>query len=98
MFVLKRVGSDNNEVLLEALVVYAKELNKVIGQKLLQFTIDYVRSKNFSHLKLAVKKTNPKAKKLYERIGFVESKVQKSPYPFNVIMGFDSMSQMVYKL
>ncbi len=98
MFVFKRMGIDNNELLLEALAVSAKERNKGIGQKLLQFTIDYAKSKKFSHLKLDVINTNPKAKRLYERIGFVESKVQKIPYPFNVIMGFDSMSEMVYQL
>jgi len=79
MFVFKRVGSDNNELLFEALAVSAKERNKGIGQKLLQFTLDYARSKKFSHLKLDVINTNPKAKRLYERIGFVESNVQKIP-------------------
>lgn len=98
MFSFKRAGSDNKELLLETLAVSAKERNKGIGQKLLQFTIDYARSQKFSHIKLDVISTNPKAKSLYERIGFVESNVQKVPFPFNKLMGFDSMIEMAYEL
>lgn len=97
MFIFKRVGG-GNELLLESLAVSSTERNKGIGKKLLQFTIDYARSKKFSKLKLDVIETNPKAKRLYERIGFVESEIHKVPYPFNVIMGFGSMSEMVYEL
>lgn len=95
-FLLTKVGS--KELHLESLAVSSKHRNQGIGHKLLQFTVDYGRSKKFSQIHLEVIQTNPKAKRLYERIGFKEVKVQKVPFPFSNLLGFSSITQMVYKL
>jgi len=42
--------------------------------------------------------TNQNARMLYERVGFKEAKVQKIPYPFSRLLGFGSVTEMVYRL
>lgn len=96
-FLFKRTGG-GNELLLESLAVSANERNQGIGRKLLQFTIDYARAKKFPKLKLEVIETNKNARRLYEKIGFVESKTHNIPYPISKIMGFGSVIEMVYQL
>ena len=86
------------ELHLDSLAISANERNKGIGSKLLQSTIDHAQSKGFSQIKLEVIETNQNAIRLYERIGFKESKVQKIPYPFSKLLGFESVTEMIYML
>jgi ribosomal protein S18 acetylase RimI-like enzyme len=87
-----------NELYIESIAVSASEQGKGIGSKLLQATIDNALSKGFSQIKLEVIETNQNARKLYEKIGFKEFKVNKIPYPFSRLLGFGSVSEMVYRL
>jgi ribosomal protein S18 acetylase RimI-like enzyme len=87
-----------NEILLDSIAVSADERGKGIGSKLLQSTIDHAQSKGFSQIKLEVIETNQNARRLYERIGFKETKVQKIPYPFSKLLGFGSVTEMIYSL
>ena len=86
------------EIHLESLAVTTDEQGKGIGSKLLYFVIDYARLKGFSQIRLEVKDSNPNAKRLYERIGFKEKRVQKIPYPFNRLLGIKSIIEMIYIL
>ncbi|MQY62377.1 GNAT family N-acetyltransferase [archaeon] len=87
-----------NEILIDSIAVSANEQGKGIGSKLLQSTIDHAQSKGFSQIKLEVIETNQNARRLYERVGFKEAKVQKIPYPFSRLLGFGSVTEMVYRL
>ena len=87
-----------NELLIDALAVSADERGKGIGSKLLHSVIDYARSNGFYRIKLEVVETNQNARRFYERIGFKEFKVQKIPYPLNRLLGFGSVTEMIYML
>lgn len=87
-----------NELLIDTLAVSADERGKGVGSKLLHSVIDYARSSGFYRIKLEVVETNQNARRLYERIGFTEFKVQKIPYPFSRLIGFGSVTEMVYML
>lgn len=79
---------------LESLAVTKKEQGKGIGTRLLNATINYAKENNFSQIKLEVIQTNPKAKELYQKLGFKTSKITQIPYPFSYIMGFNSFEEM----
>ncbi|MDG6222185.1 MAG: GNAT family N-acetyltransferase [Candidatus Bathyarchaeota archaeon] len=86
------------ELHLESLAVSKTERGKWVGSKLLQFVLNYARSKGFSQIKLEVVDTNPRARQLYERFGFKEVEVHKVPYPFSFLLGFKSVTEMVCNL
>jgi ribosomal protein S18 acetylase RimI-like enzyme len=86
------------DVFLDVLAVSADERGKGIGSKLVQGVIDYARSNGFYRVTLTVTETNHKARRLYERIGFKATRDRKIPYPFSSIMGFGSVTEMVYNL
>lgn len=96
IFLLTRARQ--NEIHLESIAVSSSEQGKGIGSKLIQATIDHAISKGFSQIKLEVIETNQEARKLYEKIGFKEFKVQKIPYPFSSLLGFGSVTEMIYRL
>ena len=87
-----------NQLYLEILAVSKDQQNKGIGTKLIQSTINHARSKKIPQIKLEVVNTNPKAKKLYQRIGFGKVKDHKIPYPFSALIGFNIITEMHYNL
>lgn len=87
-----------NQLYLEILAVSKDQQNKGIGTKLIQSTIEHARSKKIPQIKLEVVNTNPKAKKLYQRIGFRKAKDHKIPYPFNTLVGFRIITEMHYNI
>ena len=87
-----------NQLHLEVLAVREHHRNKGIGTILLRSTIDFAQHKGFSQIQLEVVNTNPLAAKLYERIGFKKVKDRKIPYPFNILTGFNTITEMHYNL
>ncbi|MDX1993153.1 MAG: GNAT family N-acetyltransferase [bacterium] len=64
------------ELLMDGIAVHASARGRGIGSKLLNAVIDYARSHHYQRVRLDVVDTNPDAKRLYERIGFVAVKTQ----------------------
>ena len=87
-----------NQLHLEVLAVAEEQRSKGIGTKLLKSTIDFAKLKKIPQIKLEVINTNPKAKKLYKKIGFKKTKDRKIPYPFHILTGFSTITEMQYKL
>ena len=87
-----------NQLHLEVLAVREHHRSKGIGTILLRSTIDFAQHKGFSQIQLEVVNTNPLAAKLYERIGFKKVKDRKIPYPFNILTGFNTITEMHYNL
>lgn len=83
-----------NELLVDGLAVSAGEQKKGIGRRLLNAAIDYARSNRFCRVKIEVKETNKDAQRLYERVGFKQFNSKKILYPFNRILGFESVTEM----
>ena len=85
-----------NQLHLEVLALAEKQRSLGTGTQLLLSTIDFAKQKGFKRIRLEVKNTNPKAKKLYKNIGFKVTKDQKIPYPFNIFTGFSILTEMHY--
>jgi ribosomal protein S18 acetylase RimI-like enzyme len=96
VFLFKRTVP--NEFHLESLAVSETERGKGTGKKLLDATIEHARMKGFSRIRLEVVETNNGAKRLYEKFGFKEVNVQKVSFPFSKLLGFESVTEMVYTL
>ncbi len=89
---------EEKELLVDALAVARNIRGKGIGSKLINFIIDFARSRGYEQVKLFVIDANEKAKKLYERIGFKKVKAHRIPLPWNRIFGFNRTSEMTYRI
>jgi len=89
---------EERELLVDALVVAKNMRGKRIGTRLINFVIDFARSRGYEQIKLFVVDTNQKAKGFYKRIGFKEAKIQKILFPWNKILNFNSVSEMTYQI
>jgi ribosomal protein S18 acetylase RimI-like enzyme len=87
---------EDKELLVDTLAVAESMRGKGIGTSLINFTIDFARSKGFEQIKIFVVDINPKAKRLYERIGFKQVKIHRIPFPWNKVFGFENASELVY--
>lgn len=68
----------SKEVKLELLAVKSSTRGSGVGGKLLNYLFEYSKKNNFECISLEVVDTNPKAKKLYERLGFQTIKSVKT--------------------
>ncbi|MBE0511948.1 GNAT family N-acetyltransferase [Candidatus Bathyarchaeota archaeon] len=89
---------EEKELLVDALAVARNIRGKGIGSNLINFIIDFARSRGYEQVKLFVIDANEKAKKLYERIGFKKVKAHRIPFPWNRIFGFNRTSEMTYRI
>lgn len=82
------------QLLMDGIVVVPEMRGKGVGTALLQAVFDVAREHGFQEVRLDVVDTNPRARQLYERRGFVATKTQ--PYPFlSKIMGFGAVTTMI---
>jgi ribosomal protein S18 acetylase RimI-like enzyme len=79
---------------IQALAVSADQRGQGIGTKLLKDSIDFARANNFSKVKIEVTSANPKAERLYRRIGFKIFSVRKIPYPLSFLSGLDNVTEL----
>ena len=84
--------ADKKELLFDGLVVREKMRGKGVGARLLQGVRDYARDRGFCTIKLDVLDTNPRARSLYERLGFRAEKT--AYYPFFASLGFSGVTTM----
>lgn len=86
----RRVG----DLTVGALAVDPPMRGKGIGTRLMEVVFDWARERGFRSLSLEVVDTNPAARRLYERLGFVPIKTQQLPYPFRRL-GFSAVTAMI---
>jgi ribosomal protein S18 acetylase RimI-like enzyme len=70
---------------------------KGIGTRLLESVFDFARTEGFSSVRLDVVDTNPGARRLYERMGFVPVKTGHYPY-LRRVMGFSAGTTMIREI
>ena len=87
---------EEKELLLETLAVERNMRGRGIGSHLINFIIDFARSRGYERVKLSVIDTNEKARRLFERTGFIEAKDHKIIFPWSKIFGFNRAIEMVY--
>ncbi len=85
------------ELLMDGIVVHPSARGQGVGTQLLKALFQYAREHNFACMRLDVVDTNPRARRLYERRGFVA--VRTSQYPFlRRVMGFAAVTTMIKEL
>lgn len=85
---------DNERFLMDGIFVTAAARGRGVGTALLQAIAQEARGRGYDRLRLDVINTNPRARALYERFGFVAVDEQKMG-PLRWVFGFDAATTMV---
>lgn len=85
------------ELVMDGIAVHAMGRGKGISTKLLTEIRKLGVQEGYSQIRLDVIDINPKAKKLYERIGFKAVKTESFPY-LKSILGFGGVTTMVLEI
>jgi GNAT superfamily N-acetyltransferase len=80
-----------------ALAVAAPVQGQGVGTQLMEAAFDWACERGFRSMSLEVVDTNPLARRLYERLGFVPLKTQKLPSPLRRL-GFSAVTVMVKEI
>lgn len=86
-----------NELLMDGIVVDEHHRSQGVGTKLFAALIDFAKTAGYESIRLDVIDTNPAAKALYERLGFVAERTNtfESLRPW---LGFGASTTLLYKL
>jgi ribosomal protein S18 acetylase RimI-like enzyme len=82
------------ELVMNGIAVDAKARGQGVGTKLLHGVIEFAQEHGYQTVRLDVVDTNPRARQLYERLGFVATKTQRHPQAQRV-MGFSASTTMI---
>jgi len=93
-----RKAENENQLLMDGIVVKKGHRGKGIGKKLFKGLETYAIANQFTSIRLDVIDENPKAKKLYTKIGFEVTKYEKVPSPVAKFIGVSGVSTMVKRL
>ena len=85
------------ELLMDGIAVDADARGQGIGTALFDELEAYAGEHGLDRIHLEVIDTNPDARRLYERLGFVATKTERTPY-LRRIMGFSAVTSMVKSL
>jgi ribosomal protein S18 acetylase RimI-like enzyme len=98
-FVYKRMSPKlkNDVMRIDSIAVEVIARGQGIGSILIEKVFELAKDKGFKEVVLEVVDTNPKAKKLYEKIGFKEKKMVKF-YFTSRVAGFSSEFIMSYNM
>ncbi len=90
-------SNNKGELLMDGIAVHPSCRGGGIGTKLLEAVFDYARENGFDSVRLDVIDTNPGARRLYERMGFVATETKHYPYLRNWL-GFSADTTMVKQI
>ena len=68
-----------------------------IGSQLLNGVVNHAREHGFATVRLDVIETNPGAKRLYERSGFIPVRTERFPY-LRWLLGFGAATTMEFRI
>ena len=85
------------ELLMDGIAVNGRFRGQGIGGELLNQLIRYGKEQGYTHIRLDVIDTNPRARQLYQRKGFVPTQTDRYPY-LRWLLGFGSSTTMIYPL
>lgn len=97
VLLLFRRSLASNQLLMDGIGVSALDRGRGIGSRLLNALLVHAKRDGFKTVRLDVIDTNPAARRLYERIGFVETKTERFLY-LKWLLGFSAASCMVKDL
>lgn len=96
--ILHRKAKSREELLMDGIAVNRSCRGQGVGTLLFDALIQMGIEKNFKTLKLDVIDENPKAKALYERLGFQKTAYQKMPKFISNLIGVSGVTSMVRNL
>ena len=79
---------------MDGIAVRSNARGKVVGTRLLSEISKLARQQGFNRVRLDVIDINPRARKLYERMGFKALKTESFPY-LKGLLGFGGATTMV---
>lgn len=82
------------ELVMDGIAVDETVRGQGVGTKLLNGVIEFAREHGYQTVRLDVVDTNPRARQLYERVGFVATETQRHPQAQRV-MGFSASTTMI---
>jgi ribosomal protein S18 acetylase RimI-like enzyme len=85
------------ELLMDGISVAPEARGEGIGTQLLNQLIVYAGQNGYQTIRLDVIDTNPDAKRLYQRVGFVEKEVKHFPY-LKWLFGFSGATTLEYQV
>ena len=85
------------QLLMDGIGVLPTMRGSGVGTKLLHRLIAYAQSEGYRSIRLDVIDTNPAARRLYERVGFVPVKSEHFTY-LKWLLGFGAATQMEYRV
>lgn len=98
LFLLQFIrGLEANTLLMDGIVVDAAARGQGIGSLLLDAVMTYATQQGYHHVRLDVVDTNPRARQLYERKGFVPTKSHHYPF-LRHVFGFSGVTTMLKPL
>ncbi len=86
---------EDDVLLMDGIAVAGDQRGKGIGTKLLDAILAEAKKRGKKRVRLDVINTNPRAKALYAKVGFVETGTEKLG-PFKYLFGFSSATKMEY--
>lgn len=86
-----------SELVLDGIAVNQSMRGQGVGTQLLNTVVEYANNHKFTRVRLDVIDTNPDARRLYERVGFIEVKTHKVPY-LQALLGFSAVTTMIKSL
>lgn len=96
VFAMYERKPSSNELLMDGIAVAPGMRGQGIGSGLLDLITDYAADQEFERIRLDVVDTNPQARKLYERKGFVETNTEQFEW-LRWLLGFGAVTTMVKK-
>ncbi|MDB3935703.1 GNAT family N-acetyltransferase [Granulosicoccus sp.] len=97
MLALYERKAKDGELLMDGIVVDPEYRGNGVGTRLFSSLMDFAKSEQYSTIRLDVIDTNPGARRLYERRGFIEQKTVQFEF-LRGMLGFGSSSTMIYTL
>ena len=86
-----------DELLMDGIVVHSDARGRGVGTRLFEELEAHARDAGKTSIRLDVVDTNPGARRLYERLGFIAVKTERTPY-LRRVMGFSASTTMVKRL
>lgn len=81
------------QLVMDGIAVHSEARGMGVGSQLLEEIRKYAKQHGYNRVRLDVIDTNPKAKKLYERLGFKAVKTERFSYMKN-LLGFSGVTTM----
>ena len=96
--IFTRKVKSKKELLMDGIAVDKDNRGQGIGSKLFQALIEYGIEENYNSIRLDVIDENPKAKALYQKLGFKETYYEKVPKYISKLIGVSGVTAMVKEL